>query len=115
MDGDPSPEESNRRIREFLSARGLIEINVPYGAGDDHAEALRCILHNMAVVNRGTYYLLTGTSRNGCGHTVVCLNNDIIHDPAIDSSGIVGPAEDGCFWLTFFGTITATQKEPTAP
>ncbi len=40
-------------------------------------------------------YLLFGKSRNNSDHVVVCQNANIIHDPSIDRSGIVGPSEDG--------------------
>lgn len=104
MDGMPSAEVAQERNDAFVATLGLVMIDFPFPGGDDPVEGLRIVLHNMAVCNRDVYYLLGGTSKNGCGHTVVCLNNDIVHDPVIDGSGIVGPMEDGFYWVTFFGT-----------
>lgn len=47
--------------------------------------------HVMPLMNPGIYYLLTGTSANGTGHVVVCLDDLVVHDPGLDDPGIVGP------------------------
>lgn len=43
-------------------------------------------------------FLLSGTSKNGTNHVVVCADAKIIHDPSIDQSGIVGPCNEG-YWV----------------
>ncbi len=45
------------------------------------------------------YYILLGMSANSHNHVVVCKGDKIIHDPAIDNSGIIGPANDGHYWI----------------
>ena len=44
------------------------------------------------------HYLLIGKSSNGTGHTVVCQHGEIVCDPALDNSGIVGRM-DNCYWI----------------
>ena len=46
--------------------------------------------------NPGMFYILGGISRRGCGHAVVCKDNQIVHDPSPQKTGIVGPFDDGC-------------------
>lgn len=38
------------------------------------------------------------SSKNG-GHSVICKPHGYIWDPAIDNSGMVGPMEDGHYWI----------------
>ena len=52
-------------------------------------------------------FIFTGTSRNGTLHCVVAHAGEIEWDPAIDNSGIVGPASDGWFWAEFIVGVTA--------
>ena len=51
------------------------------------------------VANKNIVFILVGTSRNGTDHCVLMRNGLILWDPAIDNSGIVGPASDGYYWL----------------
>jgi hypothetical protein len=37
----------------------------------------------------------------GTAHVVIALNDAIVWDPALDDSGIVGPADDGYYWIEF--------------
>jgi hypothetical protein len=54
----------------------------------------------MKAINPGVFYLLGGQSRTDCGHSVVCLDDAIIWDPSLTDAGIVGPMEDGYYWIT---------------
>lgn len=63
---------------------------------------LKAVLDHMLALNPNFYYILSGQSRNLTDHSVVCFNNKIIADPALDDSGIIGPCSDGLFWITVF-------------
>lgn len=103
-DGGPTGEEFMRREQAFLRSLGLVRIAVPYDA------PLEKVLECVRVLNPGVYYLLGGKSRTGVDHTVIGLNGQIVHDPSLDNSGIVGPCEsDGLYWLTFFGAAVALE------
>lgn len=49
------------------------------------------------------YYLLGGDAGRGTGHTVVGFGGTIVHDPHPDNVGLIGPMDDGYYWVTFFG------------
>ena len=51
------------------------------------------IQERMKLWNPDVYYFLLGNSSNDVCHVVVCLNGEIVHDPSLDNSGIVGPSE----------------------
>lgn len=100
-------EEFARRETEFLASRGLNRIIVAVGPDVD----LQSCLDHIGTWNPGIYYLLGGESKSGCGHTVVCLNTRIVHDPSPKETGIVGPMQpDGCYWVTFIGAAIAVAR-----
>jgi hypothetical protein len=80
-------------VNEFLAEHGMGMFRIAFAADLD------AVLHYMLQVNPGIFYILGGSSRNGTGHSVVCVNDKIIADPSLDDSGIVGPMEDGHFWI----------------
>lgn len=90
------PETAMRLTREWLKTQGYGYIEIPYNAPN-----LQGILDTINAINPGVYYLLGGNSRNGTGHSVVALNDKIVFDPALDNSGIVGPMDDGFYWIGF--------------
>ena len=57
----------------------------------------------MSANNPDVYWLLTATSRTGVHHVVVCRNGEIAHDPSQTDAGIVGPCDDGYWWVEFVG------------
>lgn len=107
MDGGVSGDEGAERAEAFLNARGLTAINIVC----DGSRTLQSVLDSIAGTNlrEKPVFLLTGKSRNGCAHVVVACNGDIVCDPSIDDSGIIGPCDDGFYWLTFFGSLQATD------
>ena len=77
----------------FLEERGFIRISIPIGC-ETVDEALFAGNHYSC----GMPYILLGTSRNGVCHVVICQRDQVIWDPSLDDSGIVGPT-NGYFWL----------------
>lgn len=86
---------ADRLAREWLAQHGLGFIEYPMNC------ELGDLLRSVAAINPGTYYVLSGTSSNGTGHSVIACDDEIVHDPAQDSSGIVGPMDDGFYWVSF--------------
>lgn len=80
--------------REWLATQGLFENHIAFECTRDELN------ENMRSLFRDVYVLLTGTSKNGCHHVVIARNGDIVHDPALDDSGIVSPCNDGYWWLS---------------
>lgn len=100
-DGGPSADEFKRREREFLATHGLVPIDAVY-AGREASVDL--ILHVVGALNPRVPYLLGGANRDGHDHTVVCLDDAIVHDPSPELLGVYAPCSDGWFWVTFLGT-----------
>ena len=86
---------STANARSYLATKGLSFIEYAF-TGD-----LQAILNSVGAINPGLHYLLGGNSKNGCGHQVVCCDDGIVWDPSIDDSGIVGPMDDGFYWITW--------------
>lgn len=103
MDGNPDSAEFNRRESAFLKSRGLVRVMVAFQATMDD------VLRTMCVWNPGTHYILGGRSRNDTDHSVVACDGKIVHDPALDNSGVVGPMSDGYYWVTYFGAAVAAE------
>lgn len=89
---------------KWLMARGYSIIEFPLQAPSVE-EALKWANSHM----RNTYYMLSGTSRNAVNHVVICLKDKIHWDTAQDDSGIIGPTDDGYYWLSVI--ITGFQGE----
>jgi hypothetical protein len=53
----------------------------------------------MAVSNPGLHYMLSGLSRTGCNHVVICQDDKIVHDPSLTDAGIVGRCDDGLTYI----------------
>lgn len=83
--------------RQWLLSQGLATVQVGY----DGSLSLQQVLDTMGALNPGIYYLLGGTSASGVGHSVIGLGNRIVFDPSLNDSGIVGPMEDGRYWIQF--------------
>ena len=96
-DGIDGPA-ADKRMQEWLRRRGLTQFTVCW----DGKLSLTEVLHSVNNCNFGyrVEYILTGTSKNGTNHCVVCKGDAIIWDPALDDSGIVGPCDDGNWWVT---------------
>lgn len=103
-DGGPDATEFVKRVDTFLWLHDMIQITILYNC------ELSDVLYVVGTMNPDTYYLLGGRSKNAVDHTVVCLNDQIVHDPAIDGSGIVGPCNDGFYWITFIGSAIAMKR-----
>lgn len=85
--------EQQTIIRTFLADHGLtLAFLALQGTPDD-------LLHTMGVSNPEVYWLLSGTSRTGCNHVVICRGGEIVHDTSLTDSGIVGPCDDGLTYV----------------
>lgn len=97
VSGDVATEQA----KAWLSLFKIYLIEFPLS----HPEGLEAILNSIGFNNPDLIYLLTGVSKNGTNHVVVCQGARIECDPSLDNSGIVGPTEDGNYWFTFFGKL----------
>lgn len=91
--------EQRRLFDEWLKPRGLAIAFFAFNC--EPAD----IMAAMKVSNPGMYYMLSGTSRTGCNHVVICLDDHIVHDPSLTDAGIVGACDDGCTYIEFLVPI----------
>lgn len=75
-----------------------------------HHQSLEWLFRTMQRDNPSLYYILGGNSRNGTGHSVIAKGNQIVWDPALDDSGIVGPLEDGFYSVSLLVPLRFTDK-----
>lgn len=99
-------EEFAQREARFLARHGLVACCVPF-AGDSYQHVLETMLN---INGEDFVCLLGGTSRSGCNHTVVCRGSEIVHDPSPVGSGVIGPCDDGFYWLTFFCRLDVSRQ-----
>ncbi|HRW61546.1 MAG: hypothetical protein KDK08_05130 [Rhizobiaceae bacterium] len=93
-DGDTA----DKRIDDWLSMLNLKMIFVPFEGSE-----LQNILNLQAMFQPGIHYMLVGKSRTGVNHCVVCKDSEIVHDPSLTDAGIVGPTDEGLFWIQYLG------------
>lgn len=107
--GQGGADDAHDRCEAWLNERGIATINILFPG----AVPVEEILTTIAACNpRGRpAFILGGRSRNGVNHSVVACDGEIVCDPSLNDSGIIGPCEDGFYWLTFFGHLDAT-KDP---
>ena len=93
-DGDPN-NDWIERTREYLATIDVSLWRTWYGV-DNLSE----VLFTMKEINPDMYYILSGDSPSG-PHSVVCLNDEIVHDPAGRPKGeqIVGPCANDVYWV----------------
>lgn len=90
----PDDGKTDQRVSQYLGRLGLKLVRVCF-AGLSLEQALA----TGEAYALGMHWLLTGTSRNGTNHVVICHGAEIVHDTSIDQSGIVGPASDDFWWV----------------
>lgn len=87
---------------EWLSDRGLQELDIPVtGLGLEQVLDWQQSRSVFPVPS-----ILTGTSSGGCNHCVVVYDGKIEHDPSLNDSGIIGPCDDGYYWVSWLIPIT---------
>lgn len=96
--------KANQAFDNWLKENNLILTHTCYEC------SLEYLLECQLVQNPDAVYILGGMSKNGTNHSVVGKGGEIIWDPAIDDSGIVGPMDDGYFWVSYIIPINYKAK-----
>jgi hypothetical protein len=98
-----TPDLFEQEAQKYLATQGLRSVSFPMWAGEEKGP--EDVLNWFGTRNPGVTYLLTGKSRNGTNHVVVCKDKEIIWDTAIDDSGIVAPIENGWYEIELLVTV----------
>lgn len=101
----PSADVEDDINRWLGNNYGLRQVHIGFPGETPLAD----VLGTMEAFNPGFMFLLGGTSSRGCGHSVLCRFGKIHFDPSTDDTGIVGPMEDGLWWVTFLAHAKASQ------
>ena len=91
-----------RCVETWLNARGLHLVEIPYKA------SLADLLAAQQATNPRAYYLLSGMSDRGLNHSVIACGGGMIFDPHPDDTGLVGPCNDGYFWVSYIVPVELT-------
>lgn len=108
--GKGEAPEAERLVEAWLNERGVTQISIIF-PGSLTADEVMTTVMNVNSQRPGLAFLLGGESRTGVNHTVVCRDGKIVCDPSQTDAGIVGPCDDGYYWVTFFGSIKALHRE----
>jgi len=93
----------NQGVNTFLRNRGLATVDVAFNSS--LSDVLKCL----GALNPSTYYILGGMSRSGVNHSVIGCGGEIVWDPSLDDTGIVGPCDDGYYWITYLVPLTMVK------
>lgn len=88
---------------DWLRARGLAMAS--FVAND-----LDALLSHMDAHAAGVPYILGGRSALGVHHSVVGLGGRVVADPSLDDTGIVGPCDDGYYWVSLLCAAAAVGE-----
>jgi len=93
-------DEAFDELHEWLSDRGLKIIDIPFNGKDIEPKQF---IENINTWFSDILLLVSGESGGfkGVNHTVVALNGEFIHDPAIHNKFICGPCDDELYWVAF--------------
>lgn len=104
-DGNDDGEIFFQRTRDYLKQFGLMEVSFGFRA------ELKPVLEMMKILNPGIHYMLGCKSKKGYGHSVVCCNDQIVHDPTLMEPPYEYNPMDGIYYITVFATIVPVPKE----
>ncbi len=95
----------------WLNARGIERISLPFpGEGLSVEQALAVPV----VWNPNLPCIFGGTSGTGVNHSVVAFGGAIFCDPSLTDAGIVGPCDDGYYWIDWLVIPPHAADRPPA-
>ena len=95
-------------MRLWLATQGYGFLDFPVKNPGGELLDIKCILDAYSIYGKGLYYILSGcssSSHDGAyNHSVVCLENNVVHDPSTREKGrvnISGPCKNSdAFWIS---------------
>lgn len=97
-----------QRMTAFLAGRSLVQAHFIFPS---EACDVQQILYSTGQMSPGVPMILGGKSNSGVGHSVVIMDGEIYNDPT--GSGIIGPMDDGYYWVTIFSPKPALRALST--
>jgi len=102
----PTADRFDARIAVWLAERNLSSVTFPLQG------SVSSVLSGVARSCPRGHWLLSGSSKGGIDHMVICEGAAIVHDPGFGVGGLAGPCSDGFFWATFLTPINLTHCRP---
>lgn len=81
--GTKSGDQCRDEVNEWLAQRNL------YEAVFNYTSPLEEVQNYMEVMNPGVYYILGGMSTNNSGHSIICRDGKVVHNPS--TADIIAP------------------------
>jgi hypothetical protein len=85
--------EQTAIVRGYLQGLGLDLFTIAYEIKT--LEDVQSVMDIMQANNPRVYYMMSGMSRTGVNHVVICKGDKIVHDTSLTNSGIIGPQDNG--------------------
>lgn len=92
---NPDWMEFKNRVEAFLQTYGLclFSISIKSEDFDDF------LINQSKVINDKTVFVVFGLSPRHINHAVIYKGGEMIHDPHPDGGGLIGPCNDGFYWI----------------
>ena len=87
---------------EFLASIGMRAIDIPFQG----TVSLGTMLESLGRLVPNAHLIFAGQSRTGLNHSVIIKDGEIVWNPSLDDVGIIGPCDDGHYWITI---LTSTH------
>lgn len=105
-EGGPDSLEFHDRLDDFLAQKGFGRFAVAFDG--DLQTVTR---HMMAFYTEGQPYMIAGKSPRGVNHVVIYMGADLYWDTHPDGGGIIGPCDDGMYWVEILTVRAKTDKK----
>lgn len=104
-EGGPEDHIFFERLDAYLLTQGYLRFTSAYSCD------LATILLSLKCANRGIFVMLGGNSPRGFSHVVIAADGEIVHDPHPDGGGIIGPNDDGLYYVETLVSICMATGE----
>jgi len=98
-------DKFQNEVNAWLAQQGYQQTFFAFNVG------IQQVFTMMGTIMHNTYYILGGNSKTGVGHSVICCGNQIVWDPSLDDSSIIGPMDDDLYWVTILTPLRFTCKQ----
>lgn len=102
----PGADRFDARVSAWLAERNLSSVTFPLQG------SIQSVLEGVAKCCPSAFWMLSGTSRGGLDHMVICRGAEVVHDPAPAIKGLAGPCTNGFYWATFLVPIDPSFCTP---
>lgn len=100
-----SGDEQHALQDDFLKAHGVTRIWIAF-----QAETIAQAIDWASQWSNGMHFVLLGTSPRGTNHVVIGHEGEIVHDPHPDGGDLVGPSDNGFYYVEWLVEPAAASR-----